>query len=391
MVNILKYTKYTIIKFQENLLFFLVFVLFLPDYLRYPLFAFLMVICTNEFIKYKDIKYKHYLLIIAYLTINACIHQNFLGMGMSILFLGLLPYAAAIKRRITIENFDKLQYYVVWSSLFNFPFIYIYYRPQWYLNIENYLISILDIDHLPTWRLGPYPETYHRAYSTFDNPNFYAFILLLVLTVCTNQFQKALTSRKIEDIVFYFCAFIINGYALILTETRTLLVALLVSIVAIVVLRKRWNQLKFIIMLGCLVMAYLIINPDLLPRLLDIQSHLGIRIGIWENALITFENNPLWGSGLMTYALYFDTTHAHNLYFEMMISFGMVGIILMIIFVIFVINRYYRDADYQTFPVFFAIIIGTLVFGVLEFPFYYLQTTYLFTILLCLPDYKKII
>ena len=78
----------------------------------------------------------------------------------------------------------------------------------------------------------------------------------------------------------------------------------------------------------------LIIYPDLLPRCDSISSYFDFRTGIWECALRSFADSPLFGKGYYSYSFiwvdyfkeqYYPALHAHNLYIELLINFGIIG------------------------------------------------------------------
>ena len=371
--------------FQEKLVFFLILVMFLPNYLRYPLFIVLMIYCCYELFKYRDIHPLKALVFLVFTFGLALKSHNAAGMGLTLLYLGVIPYYAAIRRRITDDNFNEIQYYVVWSSLVSFPLVYTNYEPRWYQIIESTIMNLLDLSNLPVWKLPEYGNGYYRAYATFDNPNFYAFILMLVLIVCINQIERRIRQKAYGHLIFYIGAFLINAYAMLLTGTRSVLVATLVSTIVLILVQQKWQQLKFMIMIGSLGLAFLIVNPSVIPRLLDINAHIGIRTDIWKNAFSVIKNRPWFGDGFGSYALYFDTVHAHNIYIELLLSLGVIGFGFLVVSTILIVVSYLKRTAAGYLPFALAIIIGLLIFGILDFPFYYLQTTYLFVAVLVFP------
>lgn len=385
MEKILNLKQKLIDIFQENLNFLLVLVMFLPDYLRYPSFILLLVYTTIQLLQKRDISIRFVIPFLVFTLILAINSQNLFGVGISFLFMGLIPYVAAIKRGFNKENYHELQYYVVWGSLLNFPFNYTNYSPLWFKKIENFIMGSVDLNGMPSWKLPKYGEGYFRAYSTFDNPNFYAFILLIVVIVCINQIQHHLKQKNYSQMLFFVGALFINSYAMILTGTRSVLVASVVAVIVLILVQQEWQMLKFIVMIGCLALAYLILHPTIIPRLLDISSHMGIRTEIWGNALDKIATNPYFGDGFMTYAHNFDTTHAHNIYIESMLSLGIIGSLLILGFFIYQGFYYLNHSEFEYFPFVIAVFIGLMSFGVLDFPFYYLQTTYLFFIVMLVP------
>lgn len=375
---------------QDSLLFILIFVVFLPDYVRYPLYLILVIYTTVELIIQRDMSLKFMVLFLGAMFGLSLFKGNLFGSGMALLYASMIPLVASVKRRLNENTYQKIQYYIVWGSLFNFPLIYTNYAPRWYLNLESSIMSSFDLSGFPSWKLPQYGVGYFRAYSTFDNPNFYAFILLIVVMVCFNQLQYNFKEKNIWMMGFYTASLVINMYAMILTGTRSVLVATAVGAVVLILVQQEWQMLKFIIMMGCLGLSYIILNPELIPRLLDISAHMGIRTEIWENALALISRRPYIGDGFMSYAFHFDTTHAHNIYIESMLSLGVVGSVVILVYMMYTGYYILKNASFKYFPFALAIVVGLMTFGVLDFPFYYLQTPYLFVISLLVPYQQKI-
>ncbi|QIK69683.1 O-antigen ligase family protein [Erysipelothrix sp. HDW6C] len=371
---------------KEYQLFLLIFMLFLPNYLMYPALIVGGVFIFYELIKYRDVKWSFIWLLVVYVLIVAWLNNNVLGIVAGLFLLYLIAYVAAIKRRMTPRNYMKLQYYIVWSSLFNFFFIFIRFRPQWFEDILAAIMKFLNIGHLPAWQLPYYGQGYFRAYSTFDNPNFYAFILLIVLLVCFNQLQFQLTFKNYKLFSFYAGAFIINTYALLLTGTRSILFALAIGLVVIILVQRKWLQLKILILLGALAGIFILTNPSVFPRFMQVAEHSSIRFNIWENALHQINKEPLWGKGLLTYAFLFDNTHAHNIYIESFLSLGVVGTMLLVAFVMERFYDIYKNAYYLDYPLALSLMAAFFLYGIFDVPIYYFQTSLLFVAVFCIPN-----
>ncbi|QIK85643.1 O-antigen ligase family protein [Erysipelothrix sp. HDW6B] len=377
-------------QFQENLLFLLIFVLFLPNYVMYPSLIALGVYVAYEWVKFKDISFKSFIWpLIAYLIVVAYVNNNVLGLLAAIFMLYIIAYVGAVKRRITPRNYMKMQYYIVWSSLFNFFFIFIQYRPQWFSDLATKVMAWFNVGHMPAWQLPPYGDGYYRAYSTFDNPNFYAFILLIVLLVCFNQIQFQLTFKNYKLLLFYAGAFLINTYALFLTGTRSILLGLAVGLVGVILVQRKWTQLKILVFIGCIVGIFIMNNPSIFPRFMEVADHSSIRFHIWDNAMDAIIKEPWWGHGLFSYALLFDNTHAHNIFIESLLSLGIVGTGILTLFIIERAVDVYNNAYYLDYPLAISLLVAFLVYGVFDIPIYYIQTILLFAVVFCIPNRNK--
>lgn len=375
---------------QDRLLFILVFIMFLPDFIRYPLYIVVTLWNLTRFVVHRWLPNIWIFSFIVFFGLLCIINHNYLGLGIAGVYFTLLINIQAVHHSLTEQNYDTLHYAVVWGSLFNFPFIFFDATPKWFLAIVANILSLFNLEGFPTWKLPPYGIGYYRAYSTFDNPNFYAFVLLVVMCVVFYQLQVNFKKRHYIMIAFYGFAMIINAYAMLLTETRSVLVASVAALITLVLVQQKWQMLKFLIMIGCLLLSYIILNPDIIPRLLDISSHMGIRTEIWANAIAEISKNPYLGEGFMTYALLFDTTHAHNIYIESMLSFGVIGSVMIVIYSIRYLFGVLTSESSRYFPFVLSLLIALMAFGVLDFPFYYLQTSCLFFLMLLIPKANKI-
>ncbi|QIK57124.1 O-antigen ligase family protein [Erysipelothrix sp. HDW6A] len=371
--------------FQENVLFLLILMLFLPNYLMYPMMIVMGVFILYELIRYRDINVITISVFILYTSLVAASVKNWLGLGVSLAIIYVIAYVAAIKRRTSPRNYMKMQYYIVWSSLLNFLFNFIHYEPKWFSQVMNQVMALFNVSHLPAWKLPEYGVGYFRAYSTFDNPNFYAFILMIVILVCFNQIQFQLTFKNYRLLSFYLGAFVINGYALFLTGTRSIWAGVVIGLFLILFVQRKWTQLKLSIFLGAIAGIFVLNHPALFPRFMQIADHTSIRTSMWDIALQAVKLEPWFGKGLMTYAFLFDNTHAHNLYIEILLSLGIVGALIIVGFMSQLLWTIYKHAHYLDYPLALSLLVAFLIYGIFDFPLYYPQTILLFSAIFCLP------
>lgn len=365
---------------SENSLFLLVFVLFLPDYALYPAMGLTWIFVMYECIKYKGFKWSFFWLLFIYLIIVSLVAKNYKGFAGTLYLLILYAYAFSIKSRITAKTYMQMQFYIVWSSLFNFFFNFIRWRPFWYESFQSLFSWIIDFGNLPF-----YGDGYMRAYSTFDNPNFYAFILLIVLLICFNQIQFQLTFKNYRLMLFYIGAFIINFYALLLTGTRSILLALALGLLVILLVQRKWMQLKVLIFMGAAFVLFIVSNASLFPRFMEISKHSGIRFTIWETAISQIKKEPWFGKGLFTYEFMFDRSDAHNIFIESLLSLGIMGTFIFVVYGIEKTYQFYHNAYYLDYPLALSLIVSTMMYGIFDIPLFAVQTSMLFVAVLCLP------
>lgn len=365
---------------SKNKHFLLIFVFFLPDFIMYPTYLVLSLYLIYYFLKHRGFKMNLFWPFWIYTLAVAFIHENAMGIAASLFIFILYTLAFYLKQKMTVELYIEMQYYVTLSSLVNFYFIFNLPRPEWGNQIMKFFGQFIELGHLPAFRDG-----YYRAYSTFDNPNLYAFILMIVLLIAFNQMQLQLTFKRYGLMMFYVGAFAINFYALLLTQTRSILPALALGMFAILVVQRKWFQIKLLVFLGSIFAIFLLTNPSLFPRLLEVEAHLPIRLNIWNKALTQIKQEPFFGKGFFTYALLFDNSDAHNIYIDSLLCFGVVGTTLLLVYLLHTAYKMLEYAHYLDLPIAIAVIVSTIAYGIFDIPLYAIQPSILFICVLSIP------
>lgn len=366
---------------RRNELFLLIVFLFLPEFLFYPSLVLVMIYVLRIWIKERGMKKSVFWFFWLYMLVISFIAGNKKSIAVTLFLVVLLAYVYVLQRNMNVSQYVDMQYFIVWASLFNFFFNFIHLEPPFMQSIYAWLEQWFDLERLPPYGSG----SYYRAFSTFGNPNLYAFILMMVLLICFNQIQFHLTSRNTNLLVFYSGAFLINTYALLITGTRAILPAVLIGFMMIMMVQGKWLQVKVLILLGACFMLFILLHPDLLPRFFEISSHFQIRYEIWERSLNHISKYPWWGQGFYSYEFLFgDAPHAHNIFIDALLSFGIVGTSLLIAFIGEKIYKM-RNTFYLDYPLALALVIATIAYGIFDIPLLALQPSFLFVAILCLP------
>ena len=187
-----------------------------------------------------------------------------------------------------------------------------------------------------------------RVYSIYGNPNNFAEILVLFFPlsfVCS-----LMTENKKRRVVMLF-VLLLPIIALVMTYSRSSWLGFFVSVLIFVILvNKR--------LIPYLVCFFLLIFP-LLPssvfdRILTIGSLADssnmYRIYIWQGVARILQNNFFSGVGLgvenfvSSYIMYCDNlateaVHSHNLYLEIWVETGILGLISFVIFIVGIIIK----------------------------------------------------
>jgi len=191
------------------------------------------------------------------------------------------------------------------------------------------------------------------------NSALLGFIALLALIVFSIQFG-ARTVGRVPSILWMALAI----YAIILTKSATITIAivvLLVVILATVLLRRvRRRHRKFVWMGVYAIIAAVTVAsvaiPEHLLALVGKSPDLTQRIGIWENVAHLAGQRPAFGWGWVSYwapwAPPFDTLasvagvrqlHAHNAWLDVWLQVGIVGVV---VFAAFIASTAMRSALY---------------------------------------------
>ena len=150
------------------------------------------------------------------------------------------------------------------------------------------------------------------------------------------------------------------------------------------------------VILAC---VYFVFNPSKFPRVDNIIAYFGTRQGIWDVAIANIKTHPLFGEGPMTYWHIYKaynghpTEHAHSIYLDPLLCFGIIGILTILPFIIENIKRLYRLWKTQIDKTLVALIISftvmIFVHGMLDYTIFFVQTGFLYLLIASSFDIYK--
>ena len=208
------------------------------------------------------------------------------------------------------------------------------------------------------------PAEAGRVVSFFGNPNFFATYLVAVIPLLLVLSLGPHKKRK-------FPAIITSGIALIcllLTQTRSAWIALIVSLVFLFLLIHKTKAMRFsprnrlilAIILSVICITVIFNQGMIRDRITELWNPYGsafIRMHIWQAELSMIGTYPLFGSGLGTFQIVFpgfrypgflsevpigNLLHVHSEYIEILAEMGIVGLGLFLWFVIGLLRRALR-------------------------------------------------
>ena len=229
-----------------------------------------------------------------------------------------------------------------------------------------------------TWSYGA------RYSSVFYNPNYYAFFIALVILFCIYNIVK---SENKTSKILYAILIPINIVALYMTECRTTFVVVVLTcpIMLGFCKKKRWLYI-YLGVIAALLLAGLLFGDTLtwIPRMDSIFADLQKRFSIWEGAIESIKDAPLFGRGYNSYVrindLYgsYSAHHAHNLILELLLNFGIIGTLVLLFYFIInikkIIHLHRQNKCHTRYALTISVIVSVILHGFLDITMLWPQT-----------------
>lgn len=236
----------------------------------------------------------------------------------------------------------------------------------------------------------------YRAGSLFLNANFYATITELVAMLCIyrliqpdceNRFRLALVLTA-------------NLAGLYLSNCRTAILALAGAVLVLLVLNRHYRTAGFSLAAIGGIAGLVKWIPAMLPRADQTGSDLVNRMSIWQAALKGILAHPWFGQGARTYPLIAAkyggpvTYHAHSLYLDPLLNFGIVGVILLALYYqsnlrsIFQLQEEPQDSKRSFLLA--AVLVSVLIHGTMDITVFSIQTGLLVSVLMAVAGIREV-
>lgn len=250
-----------------------------------------------------------FLVFTLYTAVVALVFQNYIGLACSAGFFLIIVISYYARSIMTEEIFEKGLDICCFAAI-----------PLGLAAAVEKIINLAD-------------EGY-RCKLWFFNENYFCAIMAAVIIACA---FKA-TSHRGGVLIYYICA-LFAGVAMYLGESLFAFVELFVGIFVLLILKRKHTLLAIFLMLVVFCMLAIYFVPEIMPRLAESNVTSDRRVRIWNTAMQFIGENPFFGRGFLSYfqlagmnPKVYQTTHAHNFALEPLISFGIVGTLLLIIF-----------------------------------------------------------
>ncbi len=239
-----------------------------------------------------------------------------------------------------------------------------------------------------------------RLASTFSNPNYFSYILEIILIFSIALYYHIWKKSSRGWLVI---SFILSLLCLFFTGSRSGMLAFLIGITVFylcmsekVVLVTAFGALTLILALTAIFPEQsVMLFRDVIPRPQTFLSEIGNRFMLWDVALKQIIKNPIMGTGFDSYhylipknapAVLKSAMHCHNIFINLWLETGIVGICSFIwIFVRATINAVKELKDSPVRPFLAAgigMVVITVIHGIMDAPLVSAQTLALYTIFL---------
>ena len=233
-----------------------------------------------------------------------------------------------------------------------------------------------------------------RAESTLFNANYFGLYCIFIILI--NIYLWSVESRW-RWILIYAMSIGLSGVGIVLTASRMVYPALFVAVVWLVFFLNR--HFGKIVAFGAIAIAVLLIlNPSLLPRLSSIRLGLDDRLEIWQAGWNIFAMSPLLGRGPLSYAKYyylFDsraTMHSHQVLIDTLANYGLFGVLILVAiatpFLRQLLQKYHDKTVRREFGLVTSMLVAVAVHGLMDVSVFWVQTGYIFLLVILAPLLK---
>ena len=367
---------------QEGLLLGVILSIFLPFYLFVIIFIsyLLWLVYTGEMkgILKRLSQHPVLLFFIAYSTAISLLAQNVMGVVSSV-------------------------------AMFLFAIFFYYYQSQltpkfFRLTIEGVLASSVlaavfaALEHFQIVKkfdytfLSPRMQVWHqnRAEVAFFNPNYYGIICCFCIMI---GFYLISTTKLRWLRIFSMIAIFANLFGLNFTQNRTAFPAIIFgAIIYLFTTIKNWRAFWLSVGVFGVGLAFLF-SSDLGVRMGTLDSSMEERVSIWNAGMALFKQNPFWGEGPLTYmhsyprigAPYHE--HAHSIYIDTILSYGVVGTVLLGIAsatpIRMLIDMSQVPSKRPILGLYLSFLTVVAVHGIFDLALFWIQSSFIFLLVMC--------
>ncbi|CEV71529.1 O-Antigen Polymerase family [Streptococcus pneumoniae] len=318
------------------------------------------------------------LLFLSYSTVISILAQNWMGLvasvGMFLFTIFFLHYQSILSHKF----FRLILQFVLFGSVLSAAFA----------SLEHFQI----VKKFNYAFLSPNMQVWHqnRAEVTFFNPNYYGIICCFCIMIAFYLF----TTTKLNWLkVFCVIAGFVNLFGLNFTQNRTAFPAIIAgAIIYLFTTIKNWKAFWLSIGVFAIGLSFLF-SSDLGVRMGTLDSSMEERISIWDAGMALFKQNPFWGEGPLTYMHSYPRIHApyhehaHSLYIDTILSYGIVGTILLVLSSVAPV-RLMMDMSQESgkrpiIGLYLSFLTVVAMHGIFDLALFWIQSGFIFLLVMC--------
>ncbi|VJK70791.1 O-Antigen Polymerase family [Streptococcus pneumoniae] len=318
------------------------------------------------------------LLFLSYSTVISILAQNWMGLvasvGMFLFTIFFLHYQSILSHKF----FRLILQFVLFGSVLSAAFA----------SLEHFQI----VKKFNYAFLSPNMQVWHqnRAEVTFFNPNYYGIICCFCIMIAFYLF----TTTKLNWLkVFCVIAGFVNLFGLNFTQNRTAFPAIIAgAIIYLFTTIKNWKAFWLSIGVFAIGLSFLF-SSDLGVRMGTLDSSMEERISIWDAGMALFKQNPFWGEGPLNYMHSYPRIHApyhehaHSLYIDTILSYGIVGTILLVLSSVAPV-RLMMDMSQESgkrpiIGLYLSFLTVVAVHGIFDLALFWIQSGFIFLLVMC--------
>lgn len=367
---------------QEGLLLGVILSIFLPFYLFVIIFIsyLLWLVYTGEMkgILKRLSQHPVLLFFIAYSTAISLLAQNVMGVVASVAMFLFAVFFYYYQSQLTPKFFRFTIEGVLASSVLAAVFA----------ALEHFQI-VKKFDYT---FLSPRMQVWHqnRAEVAFFNPNYYGIICCFCIMI---GFYLISTTKLRWLRIFSMIAIFANLFGLNFTQNRTAFPAIIFgAIIYLFTTIKNWRAFWLSIGVFGVGLAFLF-SSDLGVRMGTLDSSMEERVSIWNAGMALFKQNPFWGEGPLTYMHSFPRIgapyheHAHSIYIDTILSYGVVGTVLLGIAsatpVRMLIDMSQVPSKRPILGLYLSFLTVVAVHGIFDLALFWIQSSFIFLLVMC--------
>lgn len=223
-----------------------------------------------------------------------------------------------------------------------------------------------------------------RSTSFFYNANYYAYVCeILIVALIYAVYRYGSSPLFLAAVAANFAGIFESG-------CRTAWLAVFFGILVLMICLKKYRDMLILIGIGILIAVGICFLPQVIfPRYIDFHSDKTLRIMIWKTTIGYIKQHPIFGQGMFTYFLTSagraHDTHAHNLFLDLLVNFGIVGTGLITTFLVLIVKDLLKGLRKNApYAIALGVIAASFVHGFTDVPFIGLQSGGMFVLMFSL-------